>query len=79
MRPKEENVIDKIPEAGFVDSRVKEILFKETHEQFGIGRGHTDAHGGSLNLEVISGVKGEMFVGVDVDKLGKLDEELSGW
>jgi hypothetical protein len=32
MRPKEENVIDKTqPEAGFLDSRVKEILFKETH------------------------------------------------
>jgi hypothetical protein len=28
MRPKEENVIDKTqPEAGFVNSRVKEILF----------------------------------------------------
>jgi len=30
---------------------VKEILFKETHEQVGIGRGHTGAHGGSFNLE----------------------------
>ena len=29
------------PEAGFLDSGVKEILFKETHEQVGIGRGHT--------------------------------------
>jgi hypothetical protein len=56
---------------GFLDSRVKEILFKEIHEQVGIGRGHTGAHGGSLNLEVMSGVKGEMVVGED--KLGELD------
>ena len=41
MRPKEENVIDKTqPEAGFLDRGVKEILFKEIHEQVGIGRGH---------------------------------------
>jgi hypothetical protein len=32
MRPKKENVIDNAqPEAGFLESRVKEILFKETH------------------------------------------------
>ena len=49
MGPKKENVIDETqPEAGFLDSGVKEILFKETHEQVGIGRGHTVAHGGSL-------------------------------
>jgi len=42
---------------------VKEILFKETHEQVGIGRGHTGAHGGSLNLEEMFGVEGEMVVG----------------
>ena len=78
MRPKEENVINKTqPEAGFLDNRVKEILFKETHEQVGIGRGHTGAHGVSLNLEVISGVKGEMVV--CKDKLVKLDKKLSGW
>ena len=35
------------------------------------------AHGSSLNLEVMSGVTGEMIVGED--KLGKLDKELSGW
>ena len=56
---------------------MKEILFKESHEQVGIGRGHTGAHGGFLNLEVMSGVKGEMVVGQD--KLGELDKELSGW
>jgi hypothetical protein len=40
MRPKEENVIDKTqPEAGFLESEVKEILFKETLEQVSIGRG----------------------------------------
>jgi len=32
MGPKKENVIDEMqPEAGFLDSGVKEILFKETH------------------------------------------------
>ena len=35
------------------------------------------AHGGSVNLEVISGVKREMVVGED--KLGELDKELSAW
>ena len=59
--PEEENDVDKTqPEAGFLDSGVKENLFKETH---GIGRGHTGAHDGSLNLEVMFGVKGEMVVG----------------
>ena len=78
MRPKKENVIDNMqPEAGFLESRVKEILFTETHEQVGIGRGHTGTHGGSLNLEVMFGVKGEMVVGKD--ELGKLDKKLSGW
>jgi hypothetical protein len=37
---------------GFLDSGVKEILFKETHEQVGIGRGHMGAHGISLNLNL---------------------------
>ena len=78
MRPKEENTIDKTQlEAMFLDSGVKEILFKDTHEQVGIGRGHTAAHGGSLKLEVMSGVKGEIVMGED--KLGNLDKELSGW
>ena len=58
MGPKEENFIDKMqPGAGFLDSRVKEILFKETYEQVGPGRGHMGVHGGSLNLEVMFGVK----------------------
>ena len=55
---------------------MKEILSEETQKQVSIGRGLTCAHGGSLNLEVKSGVKGEMVV--DEDKLGKLDKELSG-
>ena len=42
-----------------------------------IGRDHTFSHGGSLNLEVMPGVEGEMVV--DEDKLGKVDKELSGW
>ena len=38
MRPKEENVVDKTqPETEFSESRVKEILFKETHEHVSIG------------------------------------------
>ena len=45
MGPKEENVYKTQPEAGFLDSGVKEILFMETHEQV-IGRGHTGANGG---------------------------------
>ena len=49
MRPKEENVINKTqPEVGFLKSRVKEILFKETHEQVGIGGGHSCAYCNSL-------------------------------
>ena len=73
MGPKEENVVDKTkPAAGFLVSRVKEILFKETHEQAGIGRGHMGVHGGSLNMELMFGVKGEMVVGED--ELGKLDK-----
>ena len=64
MGPKKENVIDETkPETGFLDSGVKEILFKETHEQVGIGRGHTGSHGGTLNLEEMFGVEGEMVVG----------------
>jgi hypothetical protein len=51
MRPNEENVIDKMqPEARFLESGVKDILFKETHEQVGIGRGHMCADGSSHNL-----------------------------
>ena len=61
----------------FGQSRVKEMLFKETHEQVCIGRGHMCVHGGSLNLEVMFGVKREMVV--REDELGKLDKELSGW
>ena len=64
INAEKENVIDETqPEAGFLASGVKEILFKETHEQVGIRRGHTGAHGGSLNLEEMFGVDGEMVVG----------------
>jgi hypothetical protein len=74
MRPKEENIIDNVQlKAGFLDCRVKEILFKETHEHVSIGGGHSNYN--SLYLEVLLGVKEEMVVG----KLGKLDKELSGW
>ena len=66
MGPKKENVIDKTqPEAEFLESGVKKILFKETHEQVCIGRDHACAHGSSLNLEVMPGVKGEMVVRIN--------------
>ena len=44
---------------------MKEILFKETHEQVGIGRGHTGTHGCALNLKVMEEVEGEVVVGKD--------------
>ena len=62
MRPKEENVINKMQPVAVV--------------QVGLGSGHMGAHDSSLNLEVMSGVKGEMVV--DEDKLGKLNKELTG-
>ena len=41
MRPDEEDFTDKMqPEAGLLNSGMKEVLFKEPHEQVGIGRGH---------------------------------------
>ena len=59
MRPKEENGINKTqPETEFLKSGVKEIMFKETHEQVGIGGGHSCAQGDSLCLEVMLGVEG---------------------
>ena len=64
-------------QSGFLKSRVKDILFKETHKQVDIGGSHMCAHGGSLDLEVMLEVKGEMVVGGD--KLGKFDKELNGW
>ena len=45
-----------------------------TYEQVGVGRGHLCAHGSSLDLEVMLGVKGE--VAVSEDELGKLDKKL---
>ena len=50
---------------------------EENPVQVSIGSGHACAHGGSINLEVMPGVEGEMVVGED--KLGKLDNKLSGW
>ena len=77
QRPKEEKPSIKCSQRLGFESGMKEILFKETHEQVCIGRGHTFAHCSSLNLEVITGVEGEMVVGEN--KLDKLDKELSGW
>jgi hypothetical protein len=39
MRPYKENSINKMVPDEFLKSGVKEILFKETHEQCGIKRG----------------------------------------
>ena len=51
MRPEEGDVIDRMrPETGLFESGMKEVLFKEAHENIDIGRGHTCAHGGSLEL-----------------------------
>ena len=60
------------PEAGFLESGVKEILFKETHEQVSIEGSHLCTQGSSLYVEVMLGVKGEMVV-------GELDKGLIGW
>ena len=76
--PKEENVINKMqPMAGFFESEVQDVLCKESHEQVGIGGGHSCTQGSSLNLGVMFEVKREMVVGED--KLGKLVKELSEW
>ena len=50
------------PEAGLLKSRMKEVMFKEAHEQLGIGRSHLCAHGSSLELVVMLGVEGELVV-----------------
>ena len=47
------------------------------HEQLGIGGGHTGAHGCAFDLEVMTGVEGEVVVGED--KLGQFDKKLSRW
>ena len=68
------NILQKIqPNARFLKSRKKEFLFKEIHEQDGVGRDHSSV----LDIEVMLGVKGEMVVGGD--NLGEMDKELSGW
>ena len=74
MRQEEEDVTDEMqPEAGLLESGVKEVLFKEPHEQVSIGTGHLCSHNSSLDLEVMLGVKGEVVVGVD-----ELVKEYSG-
>jgi hypothetical protein len=53
VKPEEEDVIDKTqPEAGLLESRMKEVLFKEAHQQISIGRVHSCAHGSSVDLEI---------------------------
>ena len=55
---------------------MKEVLFKEAHEQLGVGKGHWCAHGGSLDLEAMLEIE---EVAVGEDKLGEMDKELCGW
>ena len=55
MRSEEEDVIDKMqPEAGLLESGVKEVLFKLMNRLTKKG-----VHGNSLNLEATLGVYGE--------------------
>ena len=56
------------PETGLLESGMKEVLFKEVHEQVGAGRDHAGAHGSSLDLAVLLGVEEE--VDVSDDQLG---------
>ena len=76
IRPKRKCHRETQPGVKFLESRLKEILFNEAHDQVGIGGGHSYAYGSSLYLEVMLGVEGEVVVGKN--KLGKLDKELSG-
>ena len=41
---------------------MKEIRFKDAHEKVSIGGGDSCAHGSSLELEVMLGVKGKMII-----------------
>ena len=45
---------------------MKEVLFKQTYEQVGIENGHSCAHSSYLDLEVMLGLEGEVFVGGDM-------------
>ena len=75
LMPNEENGIDKKQaEAEFLESGVKEIMFKENHKQIGIGRDYMGTHSSFLDLEIMLGVEGEMLM--REDKLGKLDKVL---
>ena len=59
------------PESGLLESGRKKV-----HLQVGLGRGYLWAHGSSLDLEVMLGVKGKVVVGGG--ELGELDKELIG-
>ena len=77
MKPKEEDIVDKTqPEVGLLESEMKEILL-EVHEEVGVERGQSCAHGGSFDLEVMLGVKGEVVV--SEDELDELDKEFNVW
>ena len=48
----EVNVIDKFAVKGLPYRERNEVLYKEAHEQVGVGRGNVGAHDGSLGLEL---------------------------
>ena len=74
--PEEENIINKLqPEARLTKFGIKEVLFKEAHVQFIKVRANAGVHVHSLDLKIMLGVEGELFVGED--ELGELDKELS--
>ena len=57
-------------------SRAEEVLFKEAHEEVGIGKDHSYAYGNSLDLQVMLEVEGEVIVGEG--ELGELHKKLNG-
>ena len=57
MKPEEKHINKMQPQAGLLKSRMKESLFKKTHEKFGLGRDHSYDHGSALDLVVMLGVE----------------------
>ena len=77
MRSQKEDDIDKIhPDAGFLESRMKEALFMEASDKVGIGTGFLCVYDSSLDIQIMLGVE---KVVVGEDKLGDLDKKWNGW
>lgn len=78
VSPDEENVINIAePAEGFRGLSVEEGFLQASHEQVGIGGGHTGSHGRSLDLEVV--LAGTLEVVFFQYKLAKLEKEGCGW